>query len=67
MRIRQSKKGFRCQALADVVLPLTPSQAFDLLTDPEVKQWRQVKVRGVGHSDLDIYFELAGNLSALCL
>lgn len=42
--IRQSRKGFRCNAVIDAVLPLSPDEAFDLLTDPEVKQWRQVKV-----------------------
>lgn len=30
--------------MIDAVLPLSPDEAFDLLTDPEVKQWRQVKV-----------------------
>ncbi|CAL8465027.1 g4562 [Coccomyxa elongata] len=33
----------RCNAVIDAVLPLSPDEAFDLLTDPEVKQWRQVK------------------------
>ena len=42
--IRQSRKGFRCNAVIDAVLPLSPDQAFDLLIDPEVKEWRQVKV-----------------------
>lgn len=42
--IRQSRKGFRCNAVIDAVLPLSPDQAFDLLVDPEVKEWRQVKV-----------------------
>ncbi|KAK9917819.1 hypothetical protein WJX75_008608 [Coccomyxa subellipsoidea] len=41
--IRQSRKGFRCNAVIDAVLPLSPDQAFDLLVDPEVKEWRQVK------------------------
>ena len=44
VRIRQSKRGFRSQALIDCVLPIAPDQAYDLLTDPEVKEWRQVKV-----------------------
>lgn len=42
--IRQSRRGFKCNAVIDAVLPLSPDQAFDLLIDPEVKQWRQVKV-----------------------
>ena len=46
VRIRQSKRGFRSQASIDCVLPIAPDQAYDLLTDPEVKEWRQVKVKG---------------------
>ncbi len=42
--IRQSRKGFRCNAVIDAVLPLSPDEVFDLLIDPEVKEWRQVKV-----------------------
>ncbi|EIE20499.1 hypothetical protein COCSUDRAFT_48533 [Coccomyxa subellipsoidea C-169] len=41
--IRQSRKGFRCNAVIDAVLPLSPDEVFDLLIDPEVKEWRQVK------------------------
>lgn len=44
VKIRQTRKGFRCNAMIDAELPISPDQAFDLLTDPEVKQWRQVKV-----------------------
>ena len=44
--LRQSRKGFKCQAIIDAELPVSPGAAFDILTDPEVKQWRQVKVRG---------------------
>ena len=43
--LRQSRKGFKCQAIADCLLPVSPAAAYDILTDPEVKQWRQVKVR----------------------
>ena len=43
--LRQSRKGFKCQAIIDAELPVSPGAAFDILTDPEVKQWRQVKVR----------------------
>jgi hypothetical protein len=42
--MRQTRKGFRCNAVIDAILPVSPDRAFDLLTDPEVKQWRQVKV-----------------------
>ncbi len=44
--LRQSRKGFKCQAIIDAELPVSPRAAYDILTDPEVKQWRQVKVRG---------------------
>ena len=43
--LRQSRKGFKCQAIADCLLPVSPAAGYDILTDPEVKQWRQVKVR----------------------
>lgn len=43
--LRQSRKGFKCQASIDALLSVGPDVAFDILTDPEVKQWRQVKVR----------------------
>lgn len=43
--LRQSRKGFKCHALIDALLPVSPDAAFSILTDPEVKQWRQVKVR----------------------
>lgn len=43
--LRQSRRGFRCQAIIDAKLPVSPGAAYDILTDPEVKQWRQVKVR----------------------
>ena len=45
MSLRQSRKGFMCHALIDALLPVSPDAAFSILTDPEVKQWRQVKVR----------------------
>ena len=43
--LRQSRKGFKCHAIADCLLPVSPAAGYDILTDPEVKQWRQVKVR----------------------
>ena len=43
--LRQSRRGFKCQAIIDAELPVSPRAAYAILTDPEVKQWRQVKVR----------------------
>ena len=43
--LRQSRKGFKCHAIIDVLLPVSPSAAYDMLIDPEIKQWRGVKVR----------------------
>ena len=43
--LRQSRKGFKCHAIIDALLPVSPGTAYDILIDPEIKQWRGVKVR----------------------
>ena len=42
--MRQSRKGFKCHAIIDALLPVNPGAAYDILIDPEIKQWRGVKV-----------------------
>ena len=42
--LRQSRRGFKCHAIIDALLPVSPSAAYDILIDPEIKQWRGVKV-----------------------
>ena len=44
MVLRQSRKGFKCHAIIDALLPVNPDAAYDILIEPEIKQWRGVKV-----------------------